>query len=177
MGRDKALMPWGESTLLDHTLARLREVCDEVCILSGPTARYQDRGFAVETDVIPGAGPLGGLYSGLRRLADEEPCLLLAVDLPHVPVSLLQTLLDLTEDADAAVPTWSRGAEPLCAAYRRSCLEPVLHCLRAGDLRMTSFWPQLRVRQLDEAQLARHGDPALFLRNLNTPEDYQRALP
>ena len=39
MGRDKALLPWENGTLLDHAIARLRAVCDEVRILSGPASR------------------------------------------------------------------------------------------------------------------------------------------
>lgn len=177
MGRDKALLAWGESTLLDHTIARLRVTCEDVRLLTGPTARYADRGLPVDTDVVPGAGPLGGLYTGLLHLTRGTLGLFLAVDLPGVPVSLLQALLGLAEGFDVVVPVWSRGPEPLCAVYRRSCLDPVLGRLQAGELRMTSFWPEVRVRRLGEAELARHGDPAVFLRNVNTPEDYQRARP
>jgi len=97
MGRDKALLAWGESTLLDHTLARLREVCDEVRILSGPTMRYANCGFPVEVDAVPDSGPLGGLYTGLSGLAHDALGLFLAVDLPGVPVSLLQQLLELAD--------------------------------------------------------------------------------
>ena len=103
MGRDKALLPWGESTLLDHTLARLREACGEVRILTGPTARYADRGLPVDADLIPGTGPLGGLYTGLLHLTSGALGLFLAVDLPRVPVSLLQALLDLAEGFDVVI--------------------------------------------------------------------------
>lgn len=175
MGRDKALLAWGESTLLDHTIDRLRETCEQVRLLTGPTARYHDRGLPVDADVVPGTGPLGGLYTGLLRLTSGALGLFLAVDLPRVPVSLLQALLGLAEGFDVVVPVWSRGPEPLCAVYRGSCLDPVLRRLQAGELRMTSFWPEVRVRRLGEAELARYGDPAVFLRNLNTPEEYERS--
>ena len=38
---------------------------------------------------------------------------------------------------------------------------------------MTSFWPDVRVREVAAAELAAFGDPAALLRNLNTPEDYE----
>ncbi len=177
MGRDKALLPWGESTLLDHTLARLREACGEVRILTGTRARYADRGLPVDADLMPGTGPLGGLYTGLLHLTSGAIGLFLAVDLPRVPVSLLRALLGLAEGFEVVVPVRAGGPEPLCAVYRRSCLDPVLGRLKAGELRMTSFWPEVRVRSVGEAELAPHGDPAVFLRNINTPEEYQRARP
>ena len=177
MGRDKALLAWGESTLLDHTIARLRETCEDVRLLTGPAARYADRGLPVDADLIPGTGPLGGLYTGLLHLTSGALGLFLAVDLPRVPVSLLQALLGLAEGFDVVVLVRAGGPEPLCAVYRQSCLDPVLGRLKAGELRMTGFWPQVRVRSVGEAELALHGDPAVFLRNVNTPEEYERSTP
>ena len=68
MGRDKALLAWNESTLLDHAVARLRAICSDVRILSGAERRYLDRGLPVEIDAVPGAGPLGGIYTGLLAI-------------------------------------------------------------------------------------------------------------
>lgn len=173
MGRDKALLPWGRTTLLDHTLDRLRQVCNEVRILSGPEVRYSGRGVPVDTDAVPDAGPLGGLLTGLLTLEDD-PGLFLAVDMPLVPAPLLRRLLDLAEGYDAAVPVTADGPHPLCALYRRACLEPARLRLAAGERKMTCFWPDVRVREVGEAELREFGDPAEVLGNLNTPEDYER---
>jgi molybdopterin-guanine dinucleotide biosynthesis protein A len=170
MGRDKALLPWSGSTLLDVALERLRTCCARVSILCGPEPRYVDRGVPVAVDVVRGAGPLGALLTGLLRLS-EEPGLFLAVDLPNVPATLLAYLLALAPGEDVVVPVSARGPEPLCAAYSPSCLEPVRRRLKAGELKMTGFWPSVRVREVTEAELARFGDPAILFRNMNTPED------
>ena len=58
MGRDKALLPWRGTTLLDHALDRLRRTCPEVRILCGPEPRYGDRGVPVVLDAIPDGGRL-----------------------------------------------------------------------------------------------------------------------
>jgi len=173
MGRDKALLPWAGATLIDHAVARLREACPDVRILSGPQARYADRGVPAEPDVMVDAGPLGGLYTGLLHLhAGDAVALFLAVDLPLVPVELLRRLAVLAAGHDAAVPVAGDGPHPLCAAYRRSCLEAVQRCLQRGERRMTAFWPDVRVRRVSEAELAPFGDPGRMLRNVNTLEDY-----
>jgi len=171
MGRDKALLAWGERTLLDHALERLSQACGAVRILCGPIRRYEDRGLPVDTDVVPGAGPLGGLLTGLQRLG-EEPGLFLAVDVPYVPAALLRRLIHLSAGHDAVVPVTDAGPEPLCAVYRASCLEPVRRCLGAGRLKMTSFWPDVRVREVRESELSAYADPTRAFRNVNTPADY-----
>jgi molybdopterin-guanine dinucleotide biosynthesis protein A len=172
MGRDKALLPLGEIDLLGHAIARLRAVTDDVRVLCGPEPRYLDRGAAVLTDVVPDAGPLAGVLSGLGAVPGA-PGLFLAVDLPQVPVSLLARLVALADGWDAVVPVSPRGPEPLCAVYGPACLEPVRLRVAAGDLEMTSFWPDVRVRQVPPEELARHGDPAGLFRNLNTPADLE----
>lgn len=173
MGEDKAFLKWGASTLLDHTLARLREACGEVRILSGQKPRYADRGRPIDTDLVD-AGPLGGVLTGLERLAERGPSeagLFLAVDLPHVPVELLRWLLELAPGWDAVVPVGERGPEPLCAVYQASCREAIRGRIGRGDLKMTAFWPDVRVREVTSDELLSFGDPAALFRNLNSPED------
>jgi molybdopterin-guanine dinucleotide biosynthesis protein A len=51
MGRDKALLAWGHTTLLAHAIARLKPLCAEIFLLSGTEARYAETGLAALTDV------------------------------------------------------------------------------------------------------------------------------
>jgi molybdopterin-guanine dinucleotide biosynthesis protein A len=174
MGRDKALLPWAGATLIDHALSRLTAVCAEVRILCGPEPRYGERGAPVAVDLVSGAGALGGLLTGLS-LAGGTPGLFLAVDLPHVPVALLERLVALGADADVVVPISPGGPEPLCALYGPACREPVRRAVERGSLKMTSFWPEVRMRKMSVAELAAFGDPETLFRNVNTPGDYAGA--
>ena len=173
MGRDKALLPWEGATLLDHALARLRRVCGEVRILCGPQPRYAERGVPIVLDQVPDAGALGGVVSALRTLSSGAFGLFLAVDLPLVPVPLLAHLLQLSPGFDAVVPISQRGPEPLCAVYRESCRIAAERRIASGEPKMTSFWPEVRVREVPEAELASFGDPASLFRNVNSREDYE----
>jgi len=174
MGRDKALLPWADGTLLDHALRRLRSVCPEVRILSGAEPRYADRGVAVHTDVVADAGPLGGIHAGLSSLTDPLG-LFLGVDVPLVPAALLTALVAAAEGSDAVVPVLAGRPEPLCAVYTAACRGPVGRAVREGRLKMTAFWPDVRVRVVPPEELRAFGDPSSLFRNLNTPEDYERA--
>jgi molybdopterin-guanine dinucleotide biosynthesis protein A len=172
MGRDKALLPWGRTTLLDHTLARLEQCCDSVRILCGPQPRYADRGLPTDVDAVPGAGSLGGVLTGLLALGGG-PGLFLAVDVPHVPVALLRRLIELADGYDAVVPVSLTGPEPLCAVYGPACLDPVRRQVAAGELRIMDFWSRVRLREVGAEELAAFGDPARLFLNINTAEDYE----
>lgn len=173
MGRDKALLPWEGTDLLGHTLDRLRAACRQVRILSGSERRYADRGVPVVLDGARDAGSLAGVVAGLETA--DGPGLFLGLDLPFVPVSLLSHLLALADRADVVVPVSPGGPEPLCAVYGGACLAPARRCIAEGRLEMTAFWPDVRVRRVEGADLAAFGDPEQLFRNLNTPEDYEAA--
>jgi molybdopterin-guanine dinucleotide biosynthesis protein A len=174
MGRDKALLPWRGTTLLDHALARLDAVCADVRILCGAVPRYEDRGRPLVIDEVPGAGPLAGVAAGLRTTAGASG-LFLGVDLPSVTVELLAALADADGTSDAEVPVTDAGPEPLCALYRSSCLRAIVARLAAGERKMTCFWPDVRVRTRGRDWIARFGDPTELFRNVNAPSDYEGA--
>jgi molybdopterin-guanine dinucleotide biosynthesis protein A len=113
-----------------------------------------------------GAGVQAGLVA-----AAGLPCLVLAVDLPMVPPPLLARLVERVDGCDAVVPVSPRGPEPLCAVYGPDCLEPIRRRMAGGDLQMTAFWPDVRVRQLRAAEISAFGDPDDIFRNLNAPAD------
>jgi molybdopterin-guanine dinucleotide biosynthesis protein A len=175
IGQDKALLAWGATTLLDHALDRLRPICADVRILSGPARRYEDRDVPVHPDVRDDAGSLGGVYTGLLAL-ELSFGLFLGVDLPLVPVALLRRLLELAPGHDAVVPVSRAGPEPLCAVYAKTCRRPIERRMESGDFKMTSFWPDVRVREVGLEELVVFGEPSQLFLNVNTPEEYERAL-
>jgi molybdopterin-guanine dinucleotide biosynthesis protein A len=171
MGRDKALLPYRGSTLLNHSLGLLREVTPDVAILCGPERRYEDIGAPLVTDAVCGVGPLGGLYSALLSASIDnlEQIVWLGVDLPLVAPSLLEHLLRELEQADVAMARTTHGIEPLCAAFQTApTLEAVRRALLDGRLKLTSALATLRVHTID-------GDDAHFV-NVNSPEEYERVM-
>ena len=173
MGRDKALLPWERGTLLSHSVERLRQVLDDVRLLSGSADRHALPGLSTVADVGAGLGPLGALRTALEDSAPQS-VLLLAVDLPLVPVPLLSYLLRVSAQNDAVVPHSCSGPEPLVAVYSTACLDPVGRRLAAGERRMSSFWGDVSVRHIGPDEIAPWGDPERLFANINTPADLAR---
>jgi len=174
-GRDKALVPWGQGTLLAHALARLMAVCERVEVLCGSDPRYEGCGARTRTDVVAGAGPLGGLLTGVEAAAGA-PALFLPVDMPLLPVGLMGALVERLPGHDAVVPVTARGPEPVCGLYAHSCAAAMREAIGQGRLHATAFWDKVRVRTfgLDETQ--RWGDALALFANVNTPADLEVLL-
>lgn len=167
MGRDKALLPYRQGTMLDHALEIASTVTSEVRILCGPSARYEDFGRPVVKDAVCGVGPLGGLFTALlaASIDGHERMFWLAVDLPLVAPDLLRHLVKELDSADVVMAKTSRGPEPLCAAFRTEpSLAAARRALLEGRLKLTSAVDGLLVRHVDA--------DAAHLANVNTFGDY-----
>jgi molybdopterin-guanine dinucleotide biosynthesis protein A len=168
MGRDKALLEIEGETLVARAVRRLEEVCAEVMIAD------RGRGLGpVSVPDGPGRGPAAGLL-GAALARPGRPLLVLAVDLPFVPVPLLEELArSRTDLPDLVIPSWTGRVEPLCALYGPAALAVLEERVGQGRLDLWSLpdTPGLAVRRLGEEELRRFGDPARMFLNLNRPED------
>src|SRR5271163_1224329 len=87
MGRDKALLPLGDSTLLDHVAQCVRQAAGNVTII-GPPDRYASLGYPVTADLVTNCGPLGGLYTALS-ITETDWNLMVACDMPGLTAHFL----------------------------------------------------------------------------------------
>jgi molybdenum cofactor guanylyltransferase len=175
-GADKSALVVGGTRIIDRQLAALASVTGDVRLVSNDARRYPGLGIPVIEDAIPGAGPLGGLYSALLD-ARHDRVLILACDLPFVTPELLQRLVDESagrDDIDAVVPRSSRGLEPLCALYRRRCADAARRRIERGALRVVELLTDLRIREIGPDALGAYDTGSLF-ENVNTPHDHARA--
>jgi molybdopterin-guanine dinucleotide biosynthesis protein A len=166
-GRDKSTMMVGGRPIVERQLAALRSVTDDLMLVGsrepGPP------GVRAVADRVPNQGPLAGLDAALGAARDEV-LVLVACDMPFVTGLLFAHMLTRIDGADAVVPRTERGYHPLCAAYARSCREPVNRRLRDGRLRMLDLLDDLRVYVVEGDELGPLGGQQL-LANVNTPDE------
>lgn len=173
-GADKAALRVGSARIIDRQLAALSGVSDDVRIVASDATRYGSLGVPVIADVIPNAGPLGGIYSALLD-ARHNRVLVLACDLPFVTGPLLAAIAAAGDDRDDAVmPRSSRGLEPLCGWYHRRASAAIRARLEQGHLSIHTITEVLQVRELGLEKLAPFGGDNAF-ENINTLHDYERA--
>lgn len=167
MGRPKALLPVGRTTLIEWVVARLGPELAELLVAARSTDQLPPALHAhLVRDVHPGSGPLAGIEAGLVA-SRHEIVVAVACDMPWVAPDLVRRLVAAVAGHDAAVPRVDGRPEPACAAYRRGAA-PVLAAALAGGRRQAgAVLRDLHVRWLDGE------DPELFA-NLNTPADYER---
>ena len=176
LGRDKLWLELGGENLLAGVVRTLGT-------LGGPVLLVLDREkplpplppeLRVVTDLLPGRGSLGGIYTGLK-LARTEYILAVACDMPFLSLPLLRHLLELSPGYDIVVPRLQDGLEPLHAIYGRGCLGPMERLLETQSNRIFDFYGEVRVRYVEEAIVDRLAPDHLSFFNINTPADLGQA--
>lgn len=173
-GFEKGLLPLGGRSFVARQIEVLGGLADRIAIVAGDSDRYGGFGVPVLADVAPGAGSLGGILTALS-VADDW-VLVLACDMPFVTTPFLGRLVDAAREADVALPRSADGPHPLCACYARTATDPIRRRVEAGLLRVQDALADLRVAEIGGRTLAAFDPDGVLLLNVNTPDDYARAL-
>lgn len=162
MGQDKAALPVGEGTILEHMVRKLKDLGLEDIMISGSDQTVD--GARNVPDVYPHRGPLSGIHSCLRE-AKGDAVLFLSVDLPFFPAETLQSLLD-AHDGSVTLLRQGEQWEPLIGIYDMSVLPLCETVIREEK---TSPW---RVINASDTVTVEYTGPEEGLFNCNTMEDY-----
>ncbi len=190
MGRDKAFIDWEGQPLIARVIERIQSLCSEVIIVANDPPAYTRFGVPVVTDIFPGKGSLGGVFSGLSA-AHADYVLAVACDMPFLNAELLRYQFSLAPGFDVVIPRAQDPSgkaprnrrdrlllakdvnlHPLHAIYSQSCREPIRQRLEAGDLRIISFLDSVYVRVIEPEEVDLYDPRHLSFFNMNTPGDW-----
>ncbi len=174
MGRDKALIDYHGRPILAHVIDMLRQLSDDVIVISNRSDVYgpivEPLSARLVPDYDPPSGPLGGIAAGLAAMR-HDVAVVVACDMPLLNLDLLRYLIERAADFDAVVPLTGDQYEPLHAVYRRTCLAAIQRRLANDERRVISFFQDVHLSAVPEAEWHVIDPDGRSLSNLNTPAD------
>lgn len=174
LATDKAFLRIGGRVLIEGIVEKMALIGDEVIIVTNSPQKYGHLEARLVGDIYPGKGSLGGIYSGLRA-ARSEYGLVVACDMPFLDLSLLRYMILLSPGQDVVIPRIGGLTEPLHAIYSKPCLQPIERVLAGGGGRIIEFFPEVRVRYVEEQEIKLFDPQCLSFFNINTPADLEKA--
>lgn len=174
MGREKVLLPFGRSTILETVLSKLLAAGVErvVVVVRPDLPEASDRARAAGADVVVNHHPEGEMIAsiqlGIAALpAELDAFFVWPADHPAVLESTLGQLVGRTSRGTAVLPVFGgrRGHPALVGADLRAAIEEISE--RDGLRRL---WRD-RADAIEELSV---DDPGV-LANLDDPESYERA--
>lgn len=179
MGRPKAWLPFGDELMLPRVVRLLGEAVHPIVVVAAPDQEVPPLPpeVAIVRDTAKGRGPLQGLAAGLTALTSQvDAAYLSSCDVPFLQPAFVRRLIDLLGGHAICVPQVGDYHHPLAAVYRLEVADAVIRLLAENRLRPFFLFEAVSTRIVKEAELM-DVDPTLqTLRNLNTPEEYEKAL-
>jgi molybdopterin-guanine dinucleotide biosynthesis protein A len=180
MGRPKAWLPFGQELMLQRVVRLLGRVAHPIVVVAAPGQDLPElpADASIVRDEVSGRGPLQGLAAGFGALEDQVDLVYATgTDVPFLEPRWIARLCELIGDADLAIPSIGDYYHPLAALYRPRVVLPAIEDLLSQDrLRPLFLVEAVTTRVVLEHEM-RAVDPELgTLRNLNHPEEYERAL-
>jgi len=175
MGRDKAWLELDGQSMIERVIAALVPVTTGVAVIAN-SPEYARLGLPVFPDSHSNIGPLEAIRTALEN-AQTSRVVLAGCDLPFVTSELFELLLNIPGDYEAVIPIGpDRKPQPLCAIYSIQCLAGVRAIIANGERKISSLFDRVPTWFVAFDDLRHLAGFELFFENVNTPEDYARAL-
>ena len=169
MKRDKARLPLGSTTFIEHICDSLKPHFEDILISTGRTGKLPPLPYSIIKDERPCLGPLMGITSTLRKAAYQE-YFVIACDIPELDLGLIEKLYSYCGEYDVVVPVNTAGQyEPLYAIYNKRIIPEMDRMLESGNLKLIDLYLQVKTKKVPVEKRD-------WLPNINTPEDYFRYI-
>lgn len=175
MGQDKALLKFGEKTILEHLLALVNPLFSEALVIVNDPTKLRGldlAGTEVREDGVKDRGPLAAIYTGLLYSRNPASCVL-TCDMPLIDEEIIRKLVGFwEEDYDVICLEEPEGNyQPFPGIYLRSSRHLMRLLLDKGENSMRKFLESAMVKPL----VLQEEKIELFT-NMNYIEDYYRIL-
>jgi molybdopterin-guanine dinucleotide biosynthesis protein A len=178
LGHDKVLEKVGSSSLLEQVVSRVDSLSKEIIIVTAekrvfPQFKGQTK-IKVVSDIFPGKGSLGGIYTGLVA-SETEYNMVVAADMPFLNQPLLRYMLEVSDGFDFVLPRINTFFEPLHAVYSRNCIEPIESLIKRGRKVIIELFDYVKVRYIEAEEIDRFDPQHISFFNINTKDDLELA--
>lgn len=173
------MLPFGPETMLQRVVRLLGTVASPIAAVA---ARDQElpvlpASVIVTRDEREQRGPLEGLRAGLKALPESaEAAYVTSCDVPLLVPAFVTRMTELLGDHDISVMVIDGFPHPLSAVYRRATLPKIEELLAHDRLRPVFLFDAVRTRRVSPEEMLAVDPELRTLHNLNTPEDYSKAL-
>ena len=178
LGYDKVLERVGNTSLLEQVISRIDSFSKDIIIVTAKKRTFASLAdhpkIKVISDILPGQGSLGGIYTGLKK-SDSFYNLVVAADMPFLNESLLRYIIEVSNGYDFVLPKVNDLYEPLHAVYSRNCISPIETILKQGKKVIIELFNYVKVRYIGAEEIDRFDPQRLSYFNINTKEDMELA--
>ena len=178
LGHDKVIERLGNKTLLEKVISRIDSFSHEIVIVAAEKRDFSQLSSNTKiktvSDIFPGRGSLGGIYTGLVK-SESFYNLVVGADMPFLNQKLLSYMIGVADGHDYVIPRVGQYYEPLHAIYSKNCISPIETLINRNRRVIVELFDYVKVRYVEEEEINRFDPEHLSFFNINTKEDLELA--
>ena len=174
LGHDKILEKIGGKSLLEQVVFHIDSFSKNIIIVTAhertfaPLAKHPK--VKIVSDIFPGQGSLGGIYTGLVESSSFYN-FVVAADMPFINESLVRYMIEKSDGYDFVLPRVNGLYEPLHAVYSKNCIAPIKSIMEQGKKVIVELFNYVKVRYIETEEVERFDPKHRSFFNINTKED------
>lgn len=164
----KALLEYEEEFFIDREIKALNKF-DEILISCNDSRIIEKiKGFTIIEDEIKDIGPIGGIYSALKKIKNEKG-IIVSCDMPFLNKEILEMLGKIDFEEDCLIPTLNGRLEPFCGVYKKEIIEKIYESIKEKEYSLRGMFKKLNIKKIEIK------DENNFT-NINTVEEYDKLV-
>lgn len=175
MGTNKSFVRLNGKPLIEIIVEKITDIFEQKpVIITNHPQEYEYLGCEMIGDIFKDKGPLGGIHAGLIN-SPTPYIFIFACDLPFIEKTFVHYMVNRLRQEDILIPYNGAGVEPLHAIYSRQCLPAIEEHLHKDHRRVQSFFGDVNIAYVNQAEMVRQNLPDYYFLNVNTVEDLTMA--
>ena len=170
MGENKAFIEIEGIPIIKRIYDLFEQLFQEVIIVTNQEDLFSNFKSKIYSDLIPGKGALGGLYTGIVS-SSFHYSFCVACDMPFIKKSLVEYLIENVGGEDVIVPPTKDGLQPLHAIYSKNCIDPIRRIIEEGKSKIIDVYNLVNIKIVDEKDFLCFDPRRESFINVNTPEE------
>ena len=135
--------------------------------------KYEEMGLTVIVDLYDDIGPMGGIYSSLKK-CKEDYLFVTACDMPFIDKNLINKLqLNIKKNIDAVLFSKNKLLYPLGAIYSKNMISYMEELINNKEYKLLNL---IKTSNFIELPLENTELSDDILKNINTTEEYEQLI-
>lgn len=174
-GSNKAFAEINNQLMVEKIVKKLNNYFANIYLVVQNKDNYSflEEDVIIVEDLIPGIGPLGGLYTGLK-FSDQEKNYLTACDMPFLEANYISYLKNYTNEYDVLVGKYKGYFEPFASVYDKKVIKVIEKKLNLGKRKITDFYDDINLEIISEKRIKKLADPEKIYFNINYKSDLEK---
>ncbi len=178
MGQDKSQLKLAGMTMVEIIVQKLKKIFEEIIVVGEREEQISSLPVTFTRDIIvkPVKNSLTGVHAGLSK-SSSDYSFVVACDMPFLNLNLVKYLSEYpAQGYDLVVPLVKDCHQSLHAVYSKRCVDYIAEHLNQDYYRIGYFITRINTKYIPQKEIEKYDPELLSFLNINTREQYEKAL-